>query len=111
MAKCTILYWQEIPSVVEAQEGRRRHKEQLSARFQELIDQVVMRKGLFGTDSYLEQWRRGPAVSREGTLEEVVRQVVAELEADYDTIERRAMAEAAEARRQANQGEGADSGA
>ena len=57
MAQYTVVYWQEIPSVVEAKQGRKRHKEQLSERFQELIDAVAMRKGLFGTDEYLEEWR------------------------------------------------------
>ena len=59
MAKYTVLYWQDIPSLVEVRQGRKRHKVQLSERFQELIDKVAMRKGFFGADNYLEQWRRG----------------------------------------------------
>ena len=98
MAQYTILYWQDIPSLVEVRQGRKRHKVQLSERFQELIDKVAMRKGLFGTDNYLEEWRRGEPLSRDGSPEEVVQQVAAEIESEYGAIEERAMKEAAEAR-------------
>ena len=98
MARYTILYWQEIPSLVEVRQGRKRHKVQLSERFQELIDKVAMRKGLFGTDSYLEEWRRGETLSRDGAPEEVVQEVAAEIESEYEVIEEKAMQEAAETR-------------
>ena len=101
MARYTILYWQDIPSVVEAGKGRKRHKIQLSQRFQELIDAVAMRKGLFGTDSYLEQWRRGEPMEREGTPQDVSEAVARDIESEYDTIEEKAMAEAAASRREA----------
>lgn len=101
MAKYTVLYWQDIPSLVEVRQGRKRHKIQLSERFQELIDKVAMRKGLFGTDNYLEEWRRGETQSRDGLPEEVVQAVAAEIEADYAAIEERAMSQAADDRRQA----------
>ena len=97
MAQYTILYWQEIPSLVEVRQGRKRHKVLLSERFQELIDKVAMRKGLFGTDNYLGEWRRGKSLSRDGSPEEVVQQVAAEIESDYGAIEERAMKGAAEA--------------
>ena len=100
MARYTILYWQDIPSLVEVRQGRKRHKVQLSQRFQELIDKVAMRKGLFGTDSYLEEWRRGETQDRDGSPEEVVQSVATEVEAEYEAIEAKAMTEAAEARRQ-----------
>ena len=95
MAQYTILYWQDIPSLVEVRQGRQRHKGQLSERFQELIDKVAMRKGLFGTDSYLEEWRRGEIKMRDGAPEEVVQAVAAELESQYADIEVKAMAEVA----------------
>ena len=102
MAQYTVLYWQDIPSLVEARVGRKRSKIQLSDRFQELIDAVAMRKGLFGTDEYLEAWRKGESSSRDGTPEEVASAVAAEIEARYEQIETTAMAQANEARRQAN---------
>jgi len=92
MADYTILYWQDIPAMVEAREGRAKKKIQLSDRFQVLIDAVAMRKKLVGTDAYIEQWRRGGKQSREGTVEEVAEAVAAEIEGQYDTIKIAAMA-------------------
>ena len=86
MAKVTILCWQDIPSVVEAKEAGASHKIQLSARFQELIDLVAMRKKLAGTDEYLMHWSKGRPEQRDGGAEEVARAVAGEIEARYDTI-------------------------
>ncbi len=93
MADYTILYWQQIPAVVEARDGRAKKKIQLSDRFQVLIDAVAMRKGLVGTDAYIEQWRRGDRQSRDGTADEVAASVVAELEAEFERIRATALAE------------------
>lgn len=87
MARVRILYWQDIPSVVEAQDGEGgKHKESLSTRFQELIDSIAMRKKLVGTDAYLEGWRRSRPKEREGTAMEAAKAVTAELEAAFDQI-------------------------
>lgn len=73
--------------MVEASDGDgNRHKEQLSARFQELIDLVAMRKKLVGTDAYLEGWRRSRPENREGEVEDVAKRVASELEATYDNV-------------------------
>jgi len=50
VAKCSVLSWQEIPSLVEARDASGTHKVQLSDRFQELIDMVLNREveGAFG---------------------------------------------------------------
>jgi len=93
MADYTILYWQDIPSMVEARDGRAKSKIQLSDRFQVLIDAVAMRRNLVGTDAYIEQWRRGDRQSREGTVEEVAAAVAAELEAQFEPIKAAAMAD------------------
>ena len=86
MANYSILYWQDIPSVVEARDENGIHKLQLDRKFQELIDAVAMRKGLAGTDAYLEEWRRGKRVARDGSAEQVANAVKAELEAEFRTI-------------------------
>lgn len=86
MAKYRVLYWQTIPSMVEATDDDGKHKVQLSDRFQALIDAVAMQQGLAGTDTYLEQWRRGRAQTREGTAEDVAAAVQAELEAEFVDI-------------------------
>ena len=86
MAKVTILYWQEIPSVVEARGRSGRHKIELSARFQELIDLVAMKKKLAGTDEYLVQWRKGRPEERDGDAEAVARAVAEAIESRYEAI-------------------------
>ena len=92
MAEYTILYWQDIPSMVEARDGRAKKKIQLSERFQVLIDAVAMRRNLVGTDAYIEQWKRGETLFRDGPVEEVAAAVAAELEAQFEPIKAAAMA-------------------
>jgi hypothetical protein len=72
--------------VVEARDENGVHKLELDRKFQELIDAVAMRKGLAGTDAYLEQWRRGKRLAREGTAEAVASAVKAELDAEFRAI-------------------------
>lgn len=87
MAKFRILYWHQIPSVVEASDDQgNRHKEQLSQRFQELIDSIAMRRKLAGTDAYLEGWNRSRPKQREGSAIDVAKAVMSELEATFDEI-------------------------
>ena len=86
MAKYSVLYWQDIPSVVEAKDENGVHKLQLDRKFQELVDVVAMRMGLAGTDAYLEQWRRGKRAARDGSAEAVANAVKAELEAEFGAI-------------------------
>ncbi len=91
MAEYSILYWQEIPSLVEASDGISTHKAQLSDQFQELIDLVAMKRGLAGSDAYIEGFHRGDSVAREGTAEAVANAVKGELEAQYDSIKAAAL--------------------
>lgn len=86
MARYRVLYWHHIPSLVEAREGDSVHKEELSPRFQELIDRVAMRNKLIGTDAYLEGWRKGSPKVREGDALTVAKAVAAEMEVDYGEI-------------------------
>lgn len=93
MAKCSVLSWQEIPSLVEARDASGTHKVQLSDRFQELIDTVAMRKGLAGSDAYLEAWRRGRGKEREGDAVTAAESLAAEIEAQYEDIRAAAIAD------------------
>jgi DNA phosphorothioation-dependent restriction protein DptG len=95
MAKFEILYWQDLPSLVEASDDDGTKKIQLSQRFQDLIDYVAMETGLAGTDDYLEKWTRGESQERDGTAEEVVKAVADEFEAQFEDIKAAAVAEAA----------------
>ncbi len=91
MAKCTVLCWQEVPSVVEANDGGSTHKIQLSKRFQELIDMVAMRRGLAGTDTYLMEWRKDPPQMREGTAKEAAVALSQEIESRFEEIKAEAI--------------------
>ncbi|MBF2758880.1 MAG: virulence factor [Ectothiorhodospiraceae bacterium AqS1] len=86
MAKVSVIYWQNIPSVVEVRDRRARHKIELDRRFQELIDLVAMKKRLAGTDAYLEQWQKTPLEERAGSPPEIARAVADEIESRFDTI-------------------------
>jgi hypothetical protein len=59
MATYQILYWQEIPSQVDAREAGKSHKEMLSQRFQELIDIVATKRNLTESDDYIAGWSKG----------------------------------------------------
>jgi hypothetical protein len=52
------IFWRDIPSQVNAQEGRKRHQIQLGDLFQHAIDRAAMVAGLDGSDDYLNEWRR-----------------------------------------------------
>lgn len=86
MARYRILYWHHIPSLIEASEGSVVHKEELSPRFQELIDRVAMRKKLIGTDAYLEGWRKSRPKTMEGEPQTVAKAIATQFEADYQLI-------------------------
>ena len=79
--------------MVEVREGAAVQKTQLSAKFQELIDIVAMRKKLVGSDAYLEQWRRVKQDDRAGDVKEIASAVAADLESRYDEFRAAAVAE------------------
>jgi Virulence factor len=75
-----VLYWQEIPSLVRATaEDGTQVSRQLPDWFQQEIDRVAMEQGLVGSDGYLEQWHWGEPEEREGTVNDVLDAVEAEL--------------------------------
>jgi hypothetical protein len=93
MAKVVIVCWQDVPSLVEVREGASVGKKQLSARFQELIDIVAMRKKLTGSDAYLEQWNRRKDGERAGNVNDVAAAVAAEIESRFEEIRAAAIAQ------------------
>ncbi len=56
MATYKILYWQEIPSQIKAEDERDDVTLSLDPRFMERIDQLAAQRGLQGADDYLAQW-------------------------------------------------------
>ena len=92
MATYQILYWQEIPSFVEARDDGGVKKIQLSDKFQALIDEAAMRREFAGTDAYLEEWNKGPKQEQDGSAEEVASSVAQEIESRFAEIRDEALA-------------------
>ncbi len=91
MTNLKVVCWQEIPSLVEAKEGRKVHKVQLSQRFQELIDLIAMKRGLDGSDAYLTEWRKEDRPPTDLAPEEAAETLAAEIEASYDDVRAKAL--------------------
>jgi hypothetical protein len=75
-----ILYWQEVPSQIKAEDEVDEVTLPLPPRFMERIDQLAGQRGLQQSDDYLAQWRWSEDEEREGSAQEVAEAVLAELE-------------------------------
>ena len=84
MATYKVLYWQEIPSQIKAEDDMDDITLQMPDSFQERIDLMAARRGLQDADSYLAQWKWSEEEDREGSAEAVADAVKAELEAKAD---------------------------
>ena len=84
MATYKVLYWQEIPSQIKAEDDMDDVTVQMPDSFQERIDLMAARLGLQDADSYLAQWKWSVEEDRGGSAEEVAAAVKAELEAKAD---------------------------
>ena len=84
MATYKVLYWQEIPSQIKAEDESDDVTVQLPDRFQERIDVMAARRGLQDSDAYLAEWKWSEEEERAGSAEEVAEAVRAELEAQAD---------------------------
>jgi hypothetical protein len=80
MATYKILYWQEIPSQIKAEDSEEDVTMLLPAKFMERIDMMAAKRGLSGADEYLAQWQWSEELERPGTAAEVAEAVKAELE-------------------------------
>ena len=81
MATYKVLYWQEIPSQVKAEDASEDVSLELAPRFMERIDELAHERGLQSSDDYLAQWRWSDEEDRDGSAREVAEAVKAELEA------------------------------
>jgi hypothetical protein len=77
-----VLYWQEIPSQIQAEDERDEVTVSLHPRFMERIDQLAAQRGLQQSDDYLAQWQWSEEQQRSGAAGAVADAVRAELEAD-----------------------------
>ncbi len=84
MAAYQILYWQEIPSLVKAEDGHDEVSLPLPSRFLEHIDAVAEARDLQDADGYLDQWHWSDLQQRDGSAQEVATAVVAELDRQAD---------------------------
>jgi cvfA/B/C family virulence factor len=82
MATYKILYWQEVPSQIRAEDAADDVTLVLPPKFQERIDHLALQRGLQASDDYLEQWHWSDEQDREGSAQEVAEKVKAELESE-----------------------------
>ncbi len=72
--------WRHIPAQVKATDDTGDEvSRQLPTFFQQEIDRVAMREGLFDTDEYLEGWSWSEPTKRDGDAEEVADAIAAEV--------------------------------
>jgi hypothetical protein len=83
MASYQVMYWKHIPSQVKAWEGDAQVKRMMPDRFQVAIDAYAMKDGSTDMEAYLDGWRWGPVESMDGTPDDVLAAVVAELDRDH----------------------------
>ena len=83
MATYKILYWQEIPSQIKADDGADEVTVRMPPRFLERIDQLALQRGLHDSDDYLAQWNWSEEQERDGGAAEVAEAVRTELEARW----------------------------
>ena len=93
MAKLTIVMWRDIPAQVIVKQGRTSAKRPLEERFEKAVDKAAMRSGLYGSDRYLQEWRRDTTPCGDD-LEAVLEATVAQIQSEY-TDERLAVLVAA----------------
>ena len=84
VATYTILYWQEVPSQIKAEDELDDVTLPMDPRFMDRIDRLAAARGLQSTDDYLAQWRWSEPQQREGTAAEVADAIKLELERAAD---------------------------
>ncbi len=81
MAIYRILYWQEIPTQIKAEDDAEDVSLMLDGKFMEYIDILAAKRGLQAEDAYLAQWKWTDEAERAGSAREVAEALKAELEA------------------------------
>ncbi len=59
--KLVTIWWRDIPTQVNAQQGRDRYQAVLPRRFQRAVDEAAMAAGLTHATDYVAEWRREAA--------------------------------------------------
>lgn len=81
MANYKILFWQEIPTQIKAEDDLDEVTVMLDDKFMAQVDILAARRGLQSTDDYLAQWKWSEEQEREGSAHEVAEALKSELEA------------------------------
>jgi Virulence factor len=84
MATYRILYWQEVPSQIRAEDEDGEVNLPLPQKFLVRIDALAAARGLEGSDDYLSQWRWSDEEERDGSAQDVADAIARELEAHAD---------------------------
>ena len=80
-----ILYWQEVPSQVRAEDDAGNDVSvELPSKFAQRIDSLAQKRGITGADAYTAEWKWSDEQERDGSAQDVVAAVIAELEAKAD---------------------------
>ena len=83
MATYQVLRWHEIPTQVKAEAGGEEVSLPLDNRLMEQVDEAATKRGLTGTDEYLDGWQWSEPEQREGSAAEVAQAVKEELEREF----------------------------
>jgi hypothetical protein len=81
MATYKILYWQEIPTQIKAEDESDDVTLMLDEGFMKQVDILAAKRGLQAADDYLAQWKWSEEEERDGSAQEVAEALKAELEA------------------------------
>jgi len=81
MATYKVLYWQEIPTQIRAEDDDEDVTLMLDGKFMLQVDILAAKRGLQAADDYLAQWKWSEEEEREGSARAVAEAVRAELEA------------------------------
>src|SRR6478672_3068861 len=80
-----ILYWQEVPSQVRAEDDAGNDVSvELPSKFAQRIDSLAQKRGITGAEAYTAEWKWSDEQERDGSAHDVVAAVIAELEAKAD---------------------------
>ena len=79
-----ILYWQEVPSQIRAEDENGDVSVPLPPKFMVRIDALAAARGLEGADDYLAQWHWSDDEERDGSAQDVADALCRELEAQAD---------------------------
>ena len=84
MTKLSILYWQDIPTVVEGKDREGVQKIELSKRFAELVDMIAMRKDL-------QNWKKKRLPNSDKSAKQAVNDLAEEFEKCFEEIKTKAL--------------------